>query len=139
MKNLIVLLFLISISCSQYKDTTTQKQPNKNEAEMYRVIKIDSINNFYLVYAKKNDTLYKIVSKKEQSDDCKKIKVNNQYKFKLISNRESAPIIRGIKIAPINVDCFAFDKETTICTEKDKGIYDLYFAKNIKGLCFTID
>jgi hypothetical protein len=109
---------------------------NKN---LYQVYKLDSINDFYLIYAKKGDSLFKIISKRELVKHMKKIEINETYPFKLHSRRESLPTIDGIKLEPINyldVECFAFDKETTICIERNNGIYDLYFAENIKGLFF---
>lgn len=134
-----MLIVLICISCSQYKNVDNNSKFQEKEREMYQVFKIDSLNNFYLIYAKKKNTFYKIVSRKEQSINCKNIIINGIYKFDLISNRESAPIIGGVKISPINVDCFAFDKVTNICIERNNGINDLYVAKNIKGLCIIKD
>jgi hypothetical protein len=132
MKYLVILIGIVIASSSQYKDAN-----KKNVSDSYRVTKIDSINYFYLVYAQKKDSLYKIVSKKEAHIDCKKIKVGVSYKFVLHSMRENAPIIGNIKIAPVNyadVNCYQFDEKTKIC--KEEGIYDLYFVNNLHGLCF---
>lgn len=131
MRKFIFLISLILItSCnSQYIGQ------NKHNTTKYEVYKIDSINSYYLVYAKKGDSLYKIVSKKEHSINHKKISVNKSYNFILRSMASKAPTINGIKIKPINymdVNCFRFDKETNIC--KEERIYDLYFVENLQGL-----
>lgn len=136
MKNLFIIISTFLIACS-----TVKKQERLfKEESLYGVYKIDSINNYYLIYASKNDSLYKIVSSKEKKSNCNLIKKGSSYKFNLVSIKENAPLIGGIKIKPINymdVNCYQFDKETSIC--KEKGIYDLYLANNIKGLCFIND
>ena len=104
------------------------------------VYKIDKENDYYLIYAKKKDSLYKIVSKNESPiSDCNKIKINNYYDFKLHSRRENSPTIGGIKLNPVNyldIQCYTYDKDTKICIDIKNGIFDLYYADNIKGLCF---
>lgn len=126
---------LVLISCNSQK--SLNKNPNKiKEKEFYEVYKIDSIGNYYLIFAKKQDSIYKIVSKKDVTGTEKRIKINKKYPFSLKSKRSLAPTINGVKIAPLNVDCFVFDKETSICIDRKNNIYDLYFADNIKGLCF---
>jgi hypothetical protein len=116
--------------------------PNKISLDVqnpvfYKVYKIDSINNFYLIYAKKNDSLYKIVSKKEGIGNCNRIQEGKVYDFKLHARSENRTI-DGIKILPQNsllVNCFSYDDSTKICLERD-SINDLHYAENIKGLCF---
>jgi hypothetical protein len=103
----------------------------------YRVYRIDSINTWYLIYARKGDSLYKIVSKKIEIEGCHKIEVGNHYDFHLHS-RIYGYTIAGKKILPQNtllVNCFSFDDSTNICLERD-SINDLHYADNIKGLCF---
>ena len=133
MKNSIILLSMFLFAC-----TSIKKQENISKADkLYNVYKIDSINNYYLIYANRNDSLYKIVAQKEKKNNCNMIKSCLSYKFIIHSMRENPPKIGGIKIRPINymdINCFQFDKETRIC--KEDGIFDLYFADNVKGLCF---
>lgn len=135
MKNICIFLGILFISCTSYKQQKTSKLEN-----LYHVYKLDSINNYYLIYAKKQDTIYKVVSKKEKLANCKMININSDYEFTLHSMRDSAPVINGIKMTPVNymdINCYQFDENTSICKEKD--IYDLYFSDNIKGLCFIND
>jgi hypothetical protein len=103
----------------------------------YKVYKIDSINNWYLIYARKGDSLYKIVSKKMSIENCNRIRIHKSYEFRCHS------CIYGDKIAEktilpqytLLVTCFSFDDSTNICLERD-SINDLHYADNIKGLCF---
>jgi hypothetical protein len=133
MKKIILLLIItiISLSC------VTSKNKRKSD-DLYNVFKLDSINNYYLIYAKKHDTVYKIICQKQIVSHCNKLKLGTFYKFDLYSIRENAPVISGIKMNEVNyldIKCYQFDENTSIC--KEDGIYDLYFARNIKGLCFT--
>lgn len=116
------------------------KKSKNIDSEFHKVIKIDSINNYYLIYTTKNDSLFKIVSEKSYLNNCKKIKEGKDYPLKVVSMSKSAPSIAGIKISPVNyldVQCFQFDKNTQIC--KEEGIDDLYFTKNLNGLCYIKD
>lgn len=132
MKYYIVILIVLLFSSCAKKSTIGIK-----ETGQLRVYKISSINNYHIIYGQRNDSLFKIVSKKEYITNCNSIQKNGSYDLKLhsmIINRE----IGGIKILPQNsmlVTCFSFDKQTNICIEPKKGIYDLYFAENLKGLC----
>jgi hypothetical protein len=136
MKILLFLIITIIIACAQAKlINSSVKSPNKTDSNSYRVYKIDSINSYYLIYAKKSDTLYKIVSKKEKCENCNMIYVNGVYLFKL----HSSLYLNGKPIIPpasrLEISGLAYDKFTEIKFEGD-SIRDLYYADNIKGLCF---
>lgn len=133
--NYFVLLFitLFGVNCnSQQKVLESQRT-----MEEYYVYKIDSIDNYYLVYAKKQDAIFKIVSKKETLKKCDLIKINNSYHFDLYAD-SSVPLITGEIIAPVSyydVVCHVLENGTEICTDGKNGIYDLYYVRNLKGLC----
>lgn len=140
MKNLIIVLGILASCCHSKMIGTTQKNevsPGTKNPISYNVYKVDSINNFYLIYARKGASLYKIVSKKENVIDCNRIKEGGIYDFKLHTRSEDRTI-DGIKVLPQNsllVNCFSYDDSTKICLERD-SINDLHYAENIKGLCF---
>ncbi len=130
----LIIIILASWSASKpVKDRNRSSEPEPS----YQVYKIDSINNWYLIYAKKGDSLYKIVSKKALVDVCnKKVQVSNRYNFQLHSSIYGYTI-GGKRMMPQNsllVTCFSFDKATTICIERD-SINDLHYSDNLKGLC----
>lgn len=131
----LILIFLF-YSCHSLKTSTDYN----NGHSSYLVKKIKSKNDWHLIYAVKNDSMYKIVVKKEviKNQECRKIIVGQYYDFVLHSRRENAPEINGIKIVPVNsldIECFAYDNKTSICIEPKKGIDDLHFAENVRGLC----
>ena len=116
-------------------DVTTTGTANNNTDSLFNVFKIDSINAYYLIYAKKDKSIYKIVSKKETILGSNKIEPRNRYYFKLysiISNRKVA----NTSILPQNsllVNCYSFDDTTQICLENGL-LRELYYAENLKGL-----
>ena len=124
----LLLLIIICTSCS----SSNIAEQNK---DLYRVYKISSINNYHLIYAEKQNILYKIVSEKIKGEKCNKIRAGKHYNFILKSMYEVAPVINGVKMYSYDITCHQFDEDTAICREK--GIDDLYFADNIKGLCFV--
>jgi len=131
----IICMMLIFFSCSSLHKN--QAIRSLNESDSYFVTKIDSIKNYYLIYANRNDSLFKIVSKKEKCmRDCNMIKEQMSYKFSLISYRENAFKINGINTIPVGVQGFGVDEDTFIDLEGEKGIFDIHFATNVIGLCF---
>lgn len=136
MKNLIYLASVILFfSCVSTRKAMTVKNVDTN----YSIKKINKNNSWYIIYAERNDTLFKIVSYAENSigQNCKKIVVNGKYDFELKSKKENAPIIGGVKLDPVGyTGCYVFDKETTICLEPKRGIYDLFFTNDLKGICY---
>ena len=119
---------------------STQNTINSNTG-LYKIKKIQTKNDWYIIYAEKQDSTFKIVSGSEigLNSECEKIRVGKSYAFELKSRRNNVPEINGVKLSPVNyldIECYSFDKDTEICIEPKKGIYDLYHANNLKGLCF---
>lgn len=130
MKKLTFILFVIiaSTACSTNKSI--------NSSFLYQVEKIDSIHNFYIIYARQKEQRFKIVSENKFSHSCKKIKKGKYYPFKLTSIIDQ-PIKLGDKTINTSgnllVNCFMFDSITEICREPE--IPDLHRAENLTGLC----
>ena len=109
-----VILFLLCASVGVLSSAQTP---------MYKVSKIKTVGKYHVIYAVKNDSTYKIVSKKEKINDGRRIRKNESYPF-MIS------IIKSL--AGPEVDCFSFDEKTAICKEPE---VELVLASNLKGLC----
>lgn len=138
---LFIICFCFFNSCNRklISGNTGISDINKQTDSIFRIYKIDSINNYYLVYAKSNNLLYKIVSKKEVTKKCKRVKVNSEYKFSLKSVWNQKIMIGNVNASPSlmpHVTCLSFDKSTVICLERD-SINDLFITKNLRGLCLT--
>ena len=117
------------ISCA------VKKKVSSNAINVYWVYKIDSVNSYYLIYAKKRNELYKIVSKKGSIKKCEKIMVGKGYDFQLFSFLDQQVVINGTVIPSRSsyINGYGFDDSTTIHLERD-SISDLYGARNIYGL-----
>lgn len=138
MKHLIYLLFLgiLLSSCTNTKKVTSAS--TIGEAN-YFIKEINKKNSWYVIYAERKDTLYKIVTKVEAdtNKNCKKIVVGKWYDLLLISHKSTAPIINGVKLDPVGyTGCYQFDSETTICLEPKRGVYDLFYTNDLKGICY---
>ncbi|WP_343689869.1 hypothetical protein [Chitinophaga sp.] len=133
-----ILIFVKLCSCADTKTLTNMPQSDS----LYLIKSIDSVNNWYTIYATRNGSSYKIVVRKEnyQNIECKRvITIGQSYNFELHSRKNEVPEINGVKIKPVNsldVQCYTYDEITNICIEPKKGIYDLYHTPNIKGLCY---
>ncbi|MCC9070722.1 hypothetical protein LNQ49_03785 [Flavobacterium sp. F-65] len=127
MKHLIILFSLFFL----------QVQPSQTEQiklkDSYKIIRIDSINNVYSIYARRENLLFKILSLKNDNIDkkLKKIKCGENYKLQLIS------LLEGDSRYPINIDGIDFHGQT-IELERD-SINDLYITKNLIGLYYKSD
>lgn len=141
MRCIFLLTILVIIACTSSKlvqsaglNIDTKHSP---DLVAYKVYKIDSINTYYLIYAKKGDSLYKIVSKKKPNKNCEEIKIKISYAFKLRSSLTDFHIGNVLISAKqlTNVNCYTYDDSTKICLERD-SINDLYHADNIQGLCY---
>jgi hypothetical protein len=138
MKAILIFLMFIVISIQSKSIVSINNNSKKNSFDKhstsYRVYKIDSINNYYLIYAKKRGSRYKIVAKKEEAENCNRIRINSNYKFDLHSVRD-VPGDPNSGKKSLQVSCFDYGDSTIICLEGD-SIRDLYYSDNIKGLCF---
>lgn len=136
---LFLLIILVFCSCKSTTNKDFSYTPNNELVDsLFTVNKIDSVNKYYLVYLKKNKNWYKIVSKKEDAINFKKIKINSNYKFSLKSIWNQEVLIGSVNVSSSvtpNLTCLTFDKETSICIERD-SINDLFITKNLKGLYY---
>jgi len=136
MRLLLFIIVVFAVSCK------TSKLTNQANDLSYLVKKINSKNNWHIIYASKQDSLFKIIVGKETNTtyNCDKIKVGEYYNLKLHSRKSEVVEINGVRVQPVNlldIQCYTYNKETTICIEPQKGIYDLYHAENLKGLCLV--
>lgn len=134
MKKLIILFLFCYCSCDSLKVPKEQDEISK----LFKIEDIKSKNSWNIIYASKNDTLYKIITKKIKTSRCNKIMIGESYNIILNETPNNYLIINGLKINKTpsrHINCFGYDNETDICLERERGINYLYSAKNILGLC----
>ncbi|OGX85377.1 hypothetical protein BEN48_14520 [Hymenobacter glacialis] len=95
-----------------------------------------------MIYAKKNNVTYKIVSDKAKSAHCTAIKAGQNYNFDLTSLYSStAKAPAGTRYVPtamagnLGSKGIDWDGKGTIITLEGDSIRDIFFAKNVVGLC----
>jgi hypothetical protein len=123
MKKTIPILILILFSCAGIKETN-----KKHNKDSFLINKIESKNDWYIVYAHRHDSTFMIVSKKVENVNpaWQKLIVGNFYNLKLSS---IIPVINGVKMIPINYLDFAgisLDEKTLVNINPIKGIFDIY-------------
>jgi hypothetical protein len=143
MKYLCLFLLPVLICCttkklqrspaSQWADNLLQAQTDS----LFYIYGLDSVNNWYLIYAKKRDTLYEIISPKEPCAEAP-IQINKTYSLTVASVWRNAQIVHGS--IPDGFVIFsngvAVD-DSTIIRPDGELITDLHMAMNIKGLCLV--
>jgi hypothetical protein len=127
----ICLVLLTSVSCNSVKINNTDNS--------YAISNIEKNNNWYVIHAFKNDSLFKIVLDAPTYDKCeKKIQIGKDYSLNLKSFKSILMESGNSKFIPVNyldIRCKQFDEQTTICFEPEKKNYDLYFIEGIDVIC----
>lgn len=130
----IFFLSYILLSC-KFKDNLII---NKNQ--LYTVYKIDSINSYYLLYLRKKNKKFKVISSKTTNKKCRKTAIGDKIDVALESILDRKIKLGEGTITSSNnalVNCFYFEGNTKICKEEEEGIYDLFVTKNLNGLCLN--
>ncbi|PSL25865.1 hypothetical protein [Chitinophaga ginsengisoli] len=130
MKRLILASLVLTLitSCASRSYLDTGRKKDYDPTWVYKVYKIDSIGSWNLIYVKHEAYRYKILSHKEIDAEGMKIGKHEKYNLKLHSMIYGAMFAYGVK-------CFNFDNTAdVICLERNKGIFDLLYAENLKGL-----
>lgn len=101
MQKVLLLVMLIAIGKTNF--LSDRKKVVEREcvympfdSARYTVYKIDSLNNWYIIYGKREKNLYKIISKKEALNNCVPVRIGYSYVFDL----QSALKIRGLEPHP---------------------------------------
>lgn len=137
MRNIIVIFVLLILSSCRdnydkklSKENDTDVHVNQIDNENFKIVKIDSVSNLYLIYALKSEKYFKIISNKQDSfsSNCNRIKPNELYKLDVEMMYSQAQMIQ-------HTDGIRFDDTTTVYFEGD-SIVELHAVKNMKGLCY---
>jgi hypothetical protein len=106
-----------------------------------RIKKMESIGNRYVIYTQKK-CMIKIVSKVDSTVNypCTKIKRGKTYNLILRSMFDELREAGRLPVNYLDIPCYCFDGNAScVCIEPKKGIYDLHFCDNLKGLCLKFE
>jgi len=140
MKSFIIVLFFLFVfnqKQTNYVFTSDNRlfEIKLQDTTKYKVYKIDSINNYYIIYAQKNCKSFKMVSEKFRDSECTQIVSGNIYNFKLYSVFSSNGNLL-FKTGIAHLHAWQPDESTIITLEGDGVSRDLFFTDNLKGLCY---
>lgn len=104
----------------------------------YEVCRIDSIKNWYIIYAERNDSVFKIVSMKKAESQCNMIFIGERYNLSLQKRIENVLSSNGLKLIPMNylsIQNTSYNEDTDVFIEHEDGVFELYTCVNLSGLC----
>jgi len=131
MNSFFCILLILFASYSEGK--TLCNSSNGNDS-IYLVKRIKRVGNWYAIYAKNNDKIFKIVTKapSDKGLSCR-IRKGHYYKLELhwTLEKENPRVMNDV-----DVSCYRYDENTLMCIEPKKGIFRLYYSPNIKSLCY---
>lgn len=131
-----ILLVGIFYSCANSKAVSSN---NITGEEKYKILRINIINDIFIIYAQKQDSLYKILSKKEViiKPNCRELIIGNSYELELESLYPKT-FLGKYDLSPNNLPTVSgIDFHGTKIEIERDSILDLFIAKNLKGLCLN--
>jgi len=143
MKYLITILLLsFVVSCSIFKKRYTYTEPKIHTKKdfdtislaQYQLIRIDTSTYKYnnIFYVKKNDSIFKIATKKEILKPCEPLIKNKFYSLKLKGIR---PKVNYLDYGGV----MRYGREP-VRFERDSGIiWNIYITPYIRGVCYQND
>lgn len=103
----------------------------------FKIGKIDSLNNYYIVYISNNHKTYQTISRKA-GFKCEIIKVKNTYPSfmfePIIKENDYTPKDRPANYLDFVPNEVKLDSSTIII--RNKGMDNIYSTNNLNGLCY---
>lgn len=125
--NKFFLLTVISFLLFSFSRLNTVSIQNRLE---YKIIKIDSTSNLYILFAKRNDSIFKILSEKVDNSNCDNIiRENKNYSLKIES------VFSPNFHEKLEIKSYTF-KDSKIKLGTDGSVWDLFTSENIESLCY---
>lgn len=124
-------LFLFT-SCKIFFIKSTKFDNNR-----FIIKKIDSIENLYIIYAIKNDSLFKIISKKNIEPNLNCVIIKEGFEYDLIFHSEDEFLfLNKYDLKHIHKQV-KFVNFYGVFIDRELGVVDvLGYAENLKGLCY---
>lgn len=109
------------------------------EDQQYKVLSVSKKkNNVVVVYAERNDSVFKIVSLysgKKYVDKSRRLKKGKLFSVNLISRRNTLEEAFNVKMLPsLEVTYFMFNDVPIRIVELKRNVTDIYFSDDIDGM-----
>ena len=134
MRYLILLFIFLLVSCVHTKKVRVNNGIQNDVC--YKIIKIKSKKPCHTIYAKRNDSIFKIYSTDGDSNNkhmCEKIKVRKCYKLNLVKISPPDSILGLAVHNPLDIGMMVDENGEAVTLEK-KSHYVVYGASNLEGL-----
>ena len=133
------LVFIVYLICSSLQTYCIEKP-----STLFKVTRIKSKGDYYIINAKRNDSLFKIISKKVSlvKPNLEILKRGGYYYFtfgdpdKKVTEEKVEPLTGIVNYLDIKNKPFFIDGRTRIKFTK-RFHYRLYFTKNLLGLYYV--
>lgn len=134
---MILFTMAVFIVCSAGKSSSSIK--NGEHASLYQIKKIKNEKTFYIIYAVRNDSTFKIISHTDTvAFNCKKIKTGNKYTLELKKIFPDDTLF-GMPVFPnLGIKGYSVNGVKVITLEKEAH-NKIYTALNLSGLCIIND
>ena len=132
---LFVIYVLLSVECLPIVSDVNYVNDN-GYTNKFKVIRIKSEKEFYIIYAERNDTLFKILSPKKNVKEVNNEKIREKGEYYLSLQTLFPRYIRQTKCPPpgttgrMGIDYYGH----TVPLETEHDIWDIYEATNLRGL-----
>lgn len=130
MKSIVILIAFVIGACCASKEQTFKHEEFGLD---YKIVNIDTIAHIYLIYAERDNVIYKIISPEVGEVNCELIREGGNYRFDLRSYFLPEQIHQKERLTGIK-----FQGQIIILEEQDGIKRDLFFSDVLKGLCYSI-
>ena len=111
---------------------------NRKSTSLYKIKKIKDEKSFYLIYAVRNDSTFKIISNVDKNNtnvcDCEKIKTGSSYVLDLKVIFPSDSLFGKLVVPNLGIKGYIVDAGKMVMLET-KSHNKIYMALNLSGLC----
>jgi hypothetical protein len=126
-KYFVILFVLFCLSCSQTKYFVSTDERNEKDGVMYKIRQIENYGLFDLIYAQKNDSLFKIISLSDTISKLQPLIIGERYQLDLIQIYPNSAIEKTVSDAKIGA------RDSCFMSIEKKSHNSLYFATNLNG------
>lgn len=125
-----ILFSIYGCNSSKKVNTTSYKyQTIDRTGSKYEIYKIDSLENLYIIYLKKSNSIFKVVSNKQNNKLCNLIKEGHLYDLKIKS------VIPSNLSQKNHIAGFVYSG-TLVKLKGENTVWDLFNSENLSGLCY---
>lgn len=136
MMRYIFLLLIVCYACSQTKHAISDNNIPDNT---YKIGKIVDEKSYFIIYAQRNDSIFKIVSQKQEIKriPCVNIEVGKSYNLRLRIIFPHDSILGYKTMNNLDISGTVLKGGVTVTIE-ERSHYRIYESEDLSGLCYQL-